>query len=361
MNLERLAAAARSFQVRGVFADAEPWGNGHIHDTFRVEFDAGQAREHHVLQRINTKVFPRVRELMENVERVTAHMERYARQEADGARRVSRLISARDGGAWHEDASGECWRMFGFIEGARSVDQVESAEQCYRAAQAFGRFQQQMTTLPGERLHDTIPDFHNTPKRFQALERAIAEDRAGRAKTAVAEIEFARAREPMTRVLIEAGLPERVTHNDTKINNVLLDEKTDEALCVIDLDTVMPGLAHYDFGDLVRTAANPAAEDERDLEKVFIRMDYYEALVRGYLSTAGAFLTAQERELLAFSGRLITFEIAIRFLADYLNGDTYFKVHREGHNLDRCRTQFRLLASMEQLEHPMNRLVAQLS
>ncbi len=354
-----VSAAAEQFAVSGKFVDAIPWGNGHIHDTFRVEFDAGGVPEHRVLQRINTRVFPRVPELMENVARVTDHMEERAAQETDSARRVSRLIAARNGSTWIRDPQGQCWRMFGFIEGARSVDRVESAEQCFRAAQAFGAFQHHLTTLPGPRLHDTIPDFHHTPTRFAALERAIAADAAGRASTAKAEIEFALARKSMTRALLDAGLPERVTHNDTKINNVLLDEQTGEALCVIDLDTTMPGLALYDFGDMVRTATSPAAEDERDLEKVFLRIDYYQALVEGYLSSAGAFLTARERELLAASGKLITFEIGTRFLTDYLNGDTYFKVHREGHNLDRCRTQFRLVASIEDQQHQMERLVAQ--
>lgn len=354
-----IRAAAEQFAVNGTFLDAIPWGNGHIHDTYRVEFVTGSSREHRVLQRINTHVFPRVPELMENVARVTAHMEKCAAQEPDRARRVSRLIPAPDGGAWIRDAQGACWRMFGFIEGARSVDRVESADQCFRVARAFGEFQRQLTTLPGQRLHDTIPDFHHTPRRFAALERAIAGNVCGRASSAKAEIEFALMRKPITGALQDAGMPERITHNDTKINNVLLDQQSGEALCVIDLDTTMPGLALYDFGDMVRTATSPAAEDERDLEKVFLRIDYYQALVEGYLSSAGAFLTGRERELMALSGKLIAFEIGIRFLADYLNGDTYFKVHREGHNLDRCRTQFRLVASIESLEHRMSRVAAQ--
>ena len=358
---DAVAAAAEQFDVRGAFAGAIPWGNGHIHDSYRVEFDADGAPVHFLMQRMNLGVFPRVPELMENMQRVTAHMDRCAAGEPSGERRALRLVPARDGRAWHRDAQGSCWRMFPFIECSRSVDQVESPEQCFRVAQAFGEFQRQLISLEGPRLHDTIPDFHHTPKRFAALERAIAADAAGRAAEAKAEIAFALERKPMVNVLLDACLPERVTHNDTKINNVLLDEQTDEALCVIDLDTVMPGLALYDFGDMVRTATSPAAEDERDLEKVFVRMDYYEALLQGYLSSAGAFLTARERELLAFSGKLITFEIGIRFLTDHLNGDTYFKVHRESHNLDRCRTQFQLVASMEELEHPMNRLAAQLA
>jgi hypothetical protein len=358
MDQASIRAATEQFAVSGAFVEAIPWGNGHIHDTFRVEMDAGGPRRHSVLQRINESVFPRVPELMENVERVTAHIERQLAHQADRERRVSRLIRTRDGRTWIRDNGGDCWRMFAFIEGARSVERVETAEQCYRAARAFGEFQRRLITLPGPRLHDTIPDFHHTAKRFAALEQAIAADAARRAATARAEIDFALARKPMTRVLLDAGLPERITHNDTKINNVLLDEQTGEALCVIDLDTVMPGLALYDFGDLVRTATSSAAEDERDLEKVFLRMDYYQALVEGYLSSAGPFLSAPERELLAFSGKLITFETGIRFLADHLNGDTYFKVHREGHNLDRCRSQFRLVASIEDREHQMSRLAA---
>lgn len=353
----RVGPAAERFAVDGVFVDAIPWGNGHIHDTFRVDFDICGARRYTVMQRLNTSVFPRVPELMENIERVMMHMEACAAE--NQAQHVLSLIPARDGRTWLKDEWGACWRMFSMIEGARSVEKVESPDQCFRVARAFGEFQRQLTTLPGPRLHDTIPDFHHTPKRFAALEQAIATDAAGRAGAAKAEIEFALARKPITSVLLDAGLPERITHNDTKINNVLLDEQTDEALCVIDLDTVMPGLALYDFGDMVRTATSPAAEDDLDLEKVFLRMDYYEALVRGYVSSAGEFLTARERELLAFSGKLITFETGIRFLADYLNGDTYFKVHREGHNLDRCRTQFTLVASIEGQEHQMNRLIGQ--
>jgi hypothetical protein len=207
------------------------------------------------------------------------------------------------------------------------------------------------------RLHDTIPDFHHTPKRFQILEKAIAADVAGRAILAKPEIEFALAHKSMVSVLLDASLPERVTHNDTKFNNVLLDDATGEGLCVIDLDTVMPGLVHYDFGDMVRTTTSPALEDEQDLSKVTMQFPMFEALVRGYLSATGGFLTKEEKKYLAFSGKLITFEIGIRFLTDYLEGDTYFKIHREGHNLDRCRTQFKLVESIEQQEEEMNRLV----
>ena len=214
--------------------------------------------------------------------------------------------------------------------------------------------------MPAPRLHDTIPGFHHTPQRFAKLEAAIAADPANRALLAKPEIEFALNRKAMTGVLLAAGLPERVTHNDTKLNNVMLDDKTGEGICVIDLDTVMPGLAPYDFGDIVRTSTSPAKEDERDLSKVKMQFPMFEALARGYLATAAEFLTKAERQLLVFSGKLITFEIGVRFLTDYLERDVYFKVHREGHNLDRCRTQFKLVESIEQQEDAMKKVVEKL-
>jgi Ser/Thr protein kinase RdoA (MazF antagonist) len=255
------------------------------------------------------------------------------------------------------DAEGNHWRAYRFIERARTFDAVETTEQAFQAARAFGRFQQLLAGLPAPRLRDTIPDFHNTPKRFAALEHAIAADVAGRAKLAVKEIEFALERKSIAGVLLDANLPERVTHNDTKFSNVLMDDATGEGICVVDLDTVMPGLALYDFGDMVRTTTSPAMEDERDLSKVTMQFPMFEALVRGYLESAGELLTKAEKQHLAFSGKLITFEQGVRFLADYLAGDTYYKVHHEGHNLDRSRTQFKLIESIEKQEEKMERLV----
>jgi aminoglycoside phosphotransferase (APT) family kinase protein len=273
---------------------------------------------------------------------------------------VLTLIPARDGVAFHRDAGGNYWRAYVFIEQARTFDAVESPRQAFAAAKAFGQFQKLLADLPAPRLHDTIPDFHHTPKRFAALEKAILADSANRAMLARTEIEFALRHKAVCHGLLDAKLPERVTHNDTKFNNVMLDNTTGEDMCVIDLDTVMPGLALYDFGDMVRTTTSPTKEDERDLSRVMMQFPMFEALARGYLSSAGEFLTPAERKLLTFSGKLITFEIGIRFLADYLSGDVYFKVHREGHNLDRCRTQFRLVESIEQQEDQMNKLVEQI-
>jgi len=350
--------AAGQFRFHGDVTGIAPHGNGHINDTYLVTcLAAGKPPGRYVLQRINRNVFRDPAAVMRNIERVTAHLAAQVAGDADRARRALRLVPARDGRNWHVDGNGETWRAYGFIENARSFETAESGEQAFQAARAFGRFQQQLATLPPPRLDETIPDFHHTPKRFAALEQAIAADTCNRAALARPEIEFALARKGIAGVLLDASLPERITHNDTKFNNVLLDDATGKAICVIDLDTVMPGLALYDFGDMVRTTTSPAAEDEQDLSKVTMQFSLFQALVRGYLEAAGGFLTPAEKKFLAFSGKLIAFEVGIRFLADFLAGDTYFKVHRAGHNLDRCRTQFKLVESIEQQEEKMSRLV----
>jgi Ser/Thr protein kinase RdoA (MazF antagonist) len=356
-KLQEVGAVARQFQISGEFCSARPYGSGHINDTYRVVFEQAGAKTRYIAQRINTGIFRNPAALMENIQRVTSHLAAQSAREPESERRALTLILARDRQAWHVDAEGNYWRVYRFIEGARTYDAVESAEQAYQAAKAFGRFQQMLANLPAPRLHETIADFHHTPKRFLALEQAISADVAGRAKLAGGEIEFAVARKSMASVLLDANLPERVTHNDTKFSNVLLDDATGEGICVVDLDTVMPGVALYDFGDMVRTTTSPAVEDERDLSKVTMQFEMFDALVRGYLQSAGGFLTKAEKRHLAFSGKLITFEQGIRFLTDYLAGDTYYKVQREGQNLDRCRTQFKLIESIEEQEERMERLV----
>ena len=350
-------AVARQFQIYGEFLSVGPYGSGHINDTYCAVFNQGGAPVRYILQRINHSVFKTPAALMENVRRVTTHLSQKVAHRPDSSRCALTLVPARDGRSWHCDPDGNYWRKYLFIENARTYDAVESPQQAFQAARAFGQFQKLLADLPSPRLHDTIPDFHHTHRRFAKLEAAIAADSANRAQLARPEIEFALNHKPMAGVLLAAGLPERVTHNDTKLNNVMLDDKTGEGICVIDLDTVMPGLALYDFGDIVRTCTSPAKEDERDLSKVKMQFPMFEALARGYLATAGEFLTKAERQHLAFSGKLITFEIGIRFLTDYLEGDVYFKVHREGHNLDRCRTQFKLVESIRQQEDQMNKLV----
>ena len=336
-----LRPVAGQFQIDGEVVSATPLGSGHINDTYCVTCRDCRV----VLQRINTQIFRDPVALMDNIRRVTAYL---------GA---PKLILTRDDRPFHRDDAGNFWRMYDFIDQARTFDIVESPRQAFEAAKAFGRFQKSLADLPPPRLHETIPDFHHTPKRFAALQQAIAADAHNRAQSAAAEIAFALRHEPMTSVLLDTNLPERTTHNDTKFNNVLFDDATGAAVCVIDLDTVMPGLALYDFGDMVRSTTSPAAEDERGLPKVRMQWEMFEALARGYLEATGSFLTKPEKELLAFSGKLITFEVGIRFLTDYLNGDTYFKIHRPGQNLDRCRTQFKLVESIREAEGRMSRFV----
>jgi len=350
-------AIARQFQVYGEFLSAKPYGSGHINDTYCVVFDQAGSRARYIFQRINHLVFKNPVALMESISRVTRHLGGKSAGAGDQSRRALTLIPARDGEPFHADESGNYWRVYLFIERARTYDAVQSTAQAFEAAQAFGRFQSMLADLPAPRLHDTIPDFHHTPKRFLALEKAIAADAVNRAALAKPEIAFALRNKAITSVLLDANLPERVTHNDTKFNNVMLDDATGEGICVIDLDTVMPGLALYDFGDMVRTATSPMKEDERDLSKVSMQFPMFEALVRGYLASASEFLTKAEKQHLTFAGKLITFEIGLRFLTDFLAGDTYFKVHRDGHNLDRCRAQFKLVESIEREETEMNKLV----
>lgn len=348
--LPALAEIAAEFDVSGRFLRGAPYGTGHINDTYAIECEVAGTPARYILQRINQRVFRDVEGLMENIARVTSHIGRVAAAEGNG-RRALTLVSTRQGATFHRDAAGSCWRCYVFIEGARTYDVIEHPAQAREAARAFGRFQHQLVDLPGGRLRETIPYFHDTVRRFGALREAIAADAHGRCQVARAEIEFALAREKMTGVLLEllsrGEIAERVTHNDTKLNNVMLDDVTGEGVCVIDLDTVMPGLALYDFGDMVRTATNSAAEDEIDLGRVECRLPIFEALAEGYLATAGDFLNEAERAHLVFSGQLMTYEVGIRFLTDFLSGDVYFKTRRSEHNLERARNQFALLRSME--------------
>jgi aminoglycoside phosphotransferase (APT) family kinase protein len=354
---QSVAAVQRQFEIPGEFLGAAPYGSGHINDTWCAVFQCSGGPARVILQRINRNVFTNPPALMENIGRVSSHLAYKVSHEPDRERRALTLIPARNGRVWHEDEDGNVWRAWTFIERAHTYDSVVSENQAFQVGKAFGQFQKMLADLPAPRLHEIIPDFHHTPKRFAALERAVLMDAAGRAILAKPEIEFALARKPIIRALLDADLPERVTHNDTKFNNVLLDDETGEAICVVDLDTVMPGLALYDFGDMVRTATSLASEDERDLSRANLEFPLFEALVRGYLGSAGTFLTKLEREYLAFSGKLITFEQGVRFLTDYLAGDTYYKVHRDGQNLDRCRAQFKLVESIERQEEKMDRLV----
>ncbi len=358
-----LAAVARGFPLLGRFRSGAPYGSGHINDTFAVLFDQAGTPVRYIFQRINHRIFKDVPALMENISRVTAHATRKAGAGGgdDASRRALTLVPSREGAPYHRDEAGNWWRCYLFVEGARTYDIIETVQQAREAARAFGEFQQLLVDLPGTRLHETIANFHHTRSRFEALRHAAAKDAHGRAAQVALELEFAMERESLVDRLLDlqakGEIPERITHNDTKLNNVMIDDATHEGVCVIDLDTVMPGLALYDFGDMVRSATNSAAEDERDLSRVQARLPVFEALVEGYLAAARPFLNEAEIAHLVFSGRLITFEVGLRFLTDFLEGDVYFKTKRPGHNLDRARNQFALVRSLEAQANEMEAIV----
>lgn len=361
-SIHDIRAITSMFDMRADFVSSQSYGSGHINDTYCAWFDQAGQRVRYIVQRINHNVFKQPVQLMENVDRVTRHALATLRAEGsrEAYRRTLTCIPALDGKPYATDAAGNVWRVYPFIERARGYDELETNEQAYQAARAFGEFQKLAATLGGERLHETIPNFHNTPKRLEALEAAIAADSAGRAGEAADLIAFARERAAdcsrITDLIASGEIPERVTHNDTKLNNVLLDDVTAEGVCVIDLDTTMPGSALYDFGDMVRTAAPTTREDDPEPANIGVRLDRFEALVKGYLSTA-TFLNESEISNLAFAGKLLTLECGIRFLTDYLQGDVYFKIARPAHNLDRCRNQFAFVKAIEEKMDEMQEIV----
>jgi len=358
-----LSTVFRHFRIPGSYLESRPYGNGHINDTFVAAFSQSGTRIRYIFQRINHRIFKDPEALMDNILRVTGEAQRRLVEAGvpDTSRRVLSVIPATDGNPLYKDEEGCYWRCYPCIEGARTYDIIQNTRQAYESARAFGEFQMLVAGLEGPRLHETIPNFHHTRARFERLGEVVEADPQGRLASAAPEWKFLRERESLADVLLNlqaAGIiPVRITHNDTKLNNVMIDDTTETGICVIDLDTVMPGLALYDFGDMVRTATSPAAEDETDLSKVCMQMPMFEALVRGYLSTAGAFLNEAEISHLAFSGKLIALEIGIRFLTDHLEGDVYFKTKRPNHNLDRCRTQLALVKSIEEQEEAMNAVV----
>lgn len=346
------------FNVFGDFVSAAPYGSGHINDTYAAVYDQGGQKIRFIFQRINHHVFNRPQQVMENIARVLDHQHAKYIANPHATRRAMTLIpTIKDELPFYQDGEGNYWRVYVLIEKGKTYDVIENTEQAYHAAKAFAVFQRMLTDLPGERLHETIPDFHNTPKRFVTFQEALAKDTTNRGTLAKSEIDLILQQEDIVSTLVdlqaEGKIPERITHNDTKLNNVLIDNKTNEGVCVLDLDTVMPGLALYDFGDMVRSGTNPVNEDEKDLSKVKIRMDMFEALAAGYLSSAYRFLNQTEIEYLAFSSKLITLEIAMRFLTDFLQGDHYFKIRRKNHNLERCQTQLALFKSISEHEPQM--------
>ena len=349
---------AGAFRLEGRPVLCEPHGNGHINETYLVRTD--QSCDY-ILQRMNTRVFPDVDALMDNVSAVSA----YLRRICDDPRRVLTLVPTTDGRSYHRTADGACWRAMAFIPDGVCLEQAQSAEDMRQCGVGFGRFQSQLADFPARTLKEIIPRFHDTPERYRQLRQAIRENRAGRLSEVQYEVEEYLAREAeadgLTRLQRAGLLPMRVTHNDTKLNNIMLDAATRTALCVIDLDTVMPGLAANDFGDAIRSGANTAMEDERDLSRVALSLPYYEAFAEGFLEACGSALTQTEIETLPLGAKLMTLECGTRFLADYLNGDVYFHVSREGHNLDRARTQLRLVQDMERKRDEMLRIVLRAS
>lgn len=346
------------FDIEGEFVSAYAWEVGHINDTFIATFSRpGKDDLKVVLQRINHHVFPDPPLLMENYRRVTEHLKTKV---PDPRRNALQLFHACNGKPYYHAPDGTYWRVTRLVEHTFVVSVIDDCVEAHSAARAFARFQTQLADLPEPRLHETIVGFHHTPGRMEAFKDAVSRDACKRAKHCRDEVEFALAREDMVAVVSDAlehgEIPERITHNDTKINNVLFDSDTHEAVCIVDLDTVMPGSALYDFGDMVRSSAGAFDENERDLSKVELMLDRFEALVRGY--TEGAeFLCPRECELLAFSGRLLTFETGLRFLTDFLQGDNYFRIDRETENLDRCRTQFKFVEEMERHRQAMEAIV----
>ena len=328
------------------------FGNGHINDTYCVGDDT------YILQRINTNVFKNPDAVMENIDNVTAFLrEKIKAEGGDPDRETLTVVKTLDGKNYYKHDDNTVFRMYLFIKNAFSIEDTPSYEDLYQAGIGFGHFQKLLNDFPVETLHETIPNFHHTPKRVEALKQAIEENRAGRKDSCMAEIKFALEKASFADKVIsgiaEGKIPVRVTHNDTKINNLLFDTDTRKPITVIDLDTVMPGSALYDFGDALRVGASTGAEDETDLSKVTFDPKAFESFAKGFLFEMKDLLTDEELALLPFSVKLLTYECGIRFLTDYLNGDTYFKIHREHHNLDRARTQFKLVAEIEKTENDL--------
>lgn len=347
--------AKRQFQTEGTVISCEPYGFGHINSTYLAVTDSGRR---YILQGINSIVFADVAGLMRNIAAVTRHI---GAKQSD-ARGCLHLVKTLAGEDYFTDMTGGSWRMYDFIEGSVCLQQAESTEDFYQSAVAFGTFQQQLLDFPAETLCETIPNFHNTPVRYRALREAVERDRMGRAAGAQYEIEQYLARESdaaaLTGMLSRGELPLRVTHNDTKLNNVMLDAATHRALCVIDLDTVMPGLMAYDFGDSIRFGASAAAEDEVDLGRVSVDVELYRTFTRGFISVCRN-MTDNEAKSLPLGAKLMTLECGARFLTDYLEGDVYFATHRPGHNLDRCRTQLKLVQDMERKWDELTEIVSE--
>ncbi|OUU28117.1 MAG: hypothetical protein CBC04_01930 [Verrucomicrobia bacterium TMED44] len=347
-----LVEKVEKFSVDGKCIHLVPNGNGNVNDTFVATLKEGEMKKKYTLQRINHQVFKNPAELMDNFSRVSRHLQ------TKPGRRCLRVIPAKDGQFYHLDEDGNYWRLMEYIEGVKCLEVPQNRKQAYEVARTFGQFQADLLDLPGKRLLETIPEFHNTSKRFDSFSQALTLDVKKRACSVKEWIDFVQGRKILCDALRTEELPVRVVHNDTKINNVLLDAKSEEGVCAIDLDTVMPGCVLHDFGDLVRTAACPVSEDEMNLEKVIFLPETYEAIVEGYYQATCEFLSDLEIRRLAKAPMVITYELGVRFLTDYLLGDAYFKINYPEHNLNRAKVQFSLLSSMEGHVDRMEAIVA---
>ena len=359
MSLQKILA---NFKIDGEFISCEPYGSGHINRTYCAVFNTANGKERYILQKINSTLFTNVDGLMNNIKLVTEfNRAEIEKRGGDPLRETLNLVYTLDGKPYFKTENGEYYRVYIFIEGALGYDVVEKPEHFYESAVAFGKFAQLLDRFDNSQLFEVLPNFHNTVNRFNNFTASLEKDTAGRAKDVQKEIKFVLDRKEycskIVDLLASGQMPTKVTHNDTKLNNVMLDNVTGEPVAVIDLDTIMPGSICYDFGDSIRFGCNPAAEDEKDLTKVNFDINLFEQYVKGYLTALGDSITKIEKDNLAFGAILMTYECGMRFLADYLDGDIYFHTKREGQNLDRARTQFKLIEDMERLYPEMLKIV----
>lgn len=361
-STERKSEAANAFAIKGKITSCESYGSGHINHTFLLTSEEDGQEFSYILQQMNQDVFKNIEGLMKNVEGVTSFLRRrIIESHGDPDRETLNLIPTKTGQSYYQDTQGHFWRVYLFIPRATCYNLVEKPEDFYQSGKAFGRFQCLLADFPANELTETIPDFHNTPVRFSAFLKAVKKDVMGRAAQVQKEIRFIKEREKEMGLALslqsQGRLPLRVSHNDTKLNNIMIDDATGQALCIIDLDTIMPGFSIFDFGDSIRFGANTAEEDEPDLSKVSLSLPLFEVYTKGFLEGCQGRLTKTEMEMLPYGAKMMTLECGMRFLTDYLEGDVYFHVSREAHNLDRCRTQLALVHDMEKKWADMEEIV----
>lgn len=353
------------FKTDGTFFEGKPFGTGHIHDTFLIS-TAESDLDDYIFQKFNVYVFKDIQKVQENISRVTEHLRKKIEKlpGSQPKRETLTVIPSKNNKLWHIDETGNVWRAFIYIPDHISYDIVDSADKAFEGGRIVGRFQAMLSDLDGPPLHETIPDFHNAAKRLETFYQKVSEDPADRMKIVKPECRFVDKRAESMKTIhnlgIEGKIPVRITHNDTKFNNILFDRYTGKGLCIIDLDTVMPGLVHYDFGDAIRTVANTGAEDEADLSKIEMDINLFKAYAEGYLSEIKNILNETEIEYLAFAPIVITFIQGVRFLTDYIDGDNYYKIQHEHHNLQRTRAQFKLVESMEKQYKEMRNIIREL-